>query len=396
MMKKFNTRLGFIFLVITLPFILLQKGSAITENTISQDSSIAVTYIGGAGFLLQTTTQKVLIDAVFTRPGASGFILPSLQTVNDIAVGNKPFDNIDVYLVSHAHEDHVDPGILNSCMQNNPNARLICPQEVVDKLMALTGTDYFNYSNRITVPVLNDFQSMTTTINNIEIQVTKFPSFSYHPNGVMVFNVKINHVKTFHLMGTLLDESAYSTYSFNDPETDILLVTSNYLEGSTNILENDLHFKAAYVHHIYQYSTKLSQFKTTCSNLRTKGTPVYMLSSSLEKYRFTKTISGISIDTVDNEEVPTAITNRISDNELKIFPNPFNNFASVTFDHPDISDFTLNIYDISGKDVTSGARILFNRASGNITFFKNQLENGIYILKFDDGNNNLIKKFIIE
>ncbi len=197
-MKKIGPKIKGIFLLIALSFVILQKSSAIAQNVTSQDSSIVVTYIGGAGFLLETATQKVLIDAVFTRPGASGFILPSQQTVNDISAGNKPFDNIDVYLVSHAHEDHVDPGILNSCMQQNPTARLVCPQEVVDKLRDLTGTNYYNYSSRITVPVLNDFQSMTTTINNIEIQVTKFPSFSYHPNGLIVFNVKMNHIKTFH------------------------------------------------------------------------------------------------------------------------------------------------------------------------------------------------------
>ncbi len=197
-------------------------------------------------------------------------------------------------------------------------------------------------------------------------------------------------------MGTLRNESAYTTYSFNDPETDILLVTSNYLDGSTNIIENDLHFKVGYVHHIYQYSSKASQFISTCEYLRGKGTRVYVLKSTLEKYRFTKTTSGISIDTVEDEEVPTEITKRLSGNELKIFPNPFNNYASITYNSQDISDFTLNIYDISGKDVTSKARILFNSESGIITLFKNQLQNGIYILKFDDGNGYLIKKFIVD
>lgn len=395
-MKNYFKNLNAILCLISLFILFPQKTTAITENELSPDSSIIVTYIGAAGFLLQTETRKVMIDAVFTRNGASGFLLPSASTINDIKENKEPFNNIDIYLIGHAHEDHFDPGMTDKCMLNNPNATLVCPQEVVDKLLALSGNNYETYKDRIIVPALNNYQSMDTTIADIGIQVTKFPAFSYHPNGLLVFNVEMNHIKAFHLMGTLLNESVYSTYEFNNTDNDILLVTSNYLENSTSILQNKLHFKVAYVHHIYQYSSKAQTYISTCNYLRTKGFQTFVLSSSLEKYRFTKNVSDLLIDTVREVTLPTSIDRNPVYGESLIFPNPFRFSASVSCNFTIGEECTINIFDVTGKNVTPDAEIVINKPNNTLIIYRKRLKCGIYLLKVENNNSFSINKFIIE
>ena len=197
-------------------------------------------------------------------------------------------------------------------------------------------------------------------------------------------------------MGTLLSESVYSTYEFNNPDNDILLATSNYLEGSKSILENQLHFKVAYVHHIYQFSSKAQSYISACNYLRNKGFQTHVLSSSLEKYKFTKTISGLTTDTVDEEVLPTSVDYYPDHGESQIYPNPFNYSASVSCNFLIDKESVIKIIDITGKNVTSNAGIVFDEISGRLTILRKSLKRGIYLLKVENNNNYLINKFIIE
>jgi L-ascorbate metabolism protein UlaG (beta-lactamase superfamily) len=89
---------------------------------------LGVTYIANSGFLLESETKKVLIDAIFIE-GYGVYQSPSKDNCIRIVNGDPPFDDIDIILVSHSDPDHFDSLLTARCLQNNPNTILICPEQ---------------------------------------------------------------------------------------------------------------------------------------------------------------------------------------------------------------------------------------------------------------------------
>ena len=98
------------------------------------DSAAAakVTFVGNAGFLIETGGKKILVDGFFKGlPGE--YLLP--QPVQDALTGARPpFNDIDLILVTHSHGDHFDAGMVRQHMKNNPRARLASTAQVTAQL----------------------------------------------------------------------------------------------------------------------------------------------------------------------------------------------------------------------------------------------------------------------
>ena len=82
--------------------------------------------------------------------------------------------------------------------------------------------------------------------------------------------------------------------------------------------------------------------------------------------------------------------------EVKIYPNPFNNFAVVNYSLPYSSRVSLIIYDINGRVVR---RILDNEYKpGGSHIYKlsaSSLSSGTYILRIISKNINYSQKLIL-
>ena len=88
--------------------------------------------------------------------------------------------------------------------------------------------------------------------------------------------------------------------------------------------------------------------------------------------------SGHSMLKVDemNAEI-TSDMEEFNINYLKFFPNPFSDYTLLKFENPTYENFTLTIYDASGKLV----KLITNIQSGKIMIEKQELSEGIYLLK---------------
>jgi len=102
-------------------------------GTVCGNDSISVTYIANCGFLLEIDSYKIIIDGLFKR-GHNHYPTPD-KISQELLVSNQyPFNDIDMILVSHTHEDHFDSEMVEECMLNNPSVKLICPQQVIDSI----------------------------------------------------------------------------------------------------------------------------------------------------------------------------------------------------------------------------------------------------------------------
>lgn len=83
-------------------------------------------WLGQAGFLVETPRCRILIDAFLTpKPGA-----------RDPICGVDDLGNIDLALVTHQHDDHLDGPTLRLLKQKNPGLGIIVPDPIQSELKA--------------------------------------------------------------------------------------------------------------------------------------------------------------------------------------------------------------------------------------------------------------------
>lgn len=80
-----------------------------------------LTWLGQAGFLLETGDQRVLIDPWLSPHEARLTDPPPFELVSEA---------IDWVLVTHGHDDHLDLPFLRRLAEHSPGARLVLPQAI--------------------------------------------------------------------------------------------------------------------------------------------------------------------------------------------------------------------------------------------------------------------------
>jgi hypothetical protein len=94
--------------------------------------------------------------------------------------------------------------------------------------------------------------------------------------------------------------------------------------------------------------------------------------------------------------VGVSINEEVKNNyNLNIYPNPFNNEATIAFDLKETSTAVLNIYDIVGKNVYSNNLGTVNPGVNFVDFDGSNLEIGMYIVKLTVNNETVTKKITI-
>lgn len=106
----------------------------------------------------------------------------------------------------------------------------------------------------------------------------------------------------------------------------------------------------------------------------------------------------ILADTIYNEGLTdffianSGIFTHISKSELKssiiLYPNPVSN--KLNFKLTDFNIKTIQIFDITAK------LIYENYHYANESIDTKNFENGLYFLKFNDGNESIVRKFIVQ
>jgi L-ascorbate metabolism protein UlaG (beta-lactamase superfamily) len=145
----------------------------INNRVVCSNDSISVTYIANCGFLVEMDNQKIIIDGLF-KLGHNRYPTSDTNTQRLLVSNRYPFNDIALILVSHTHEDHFDKEMVTACMLNNPSARLICPQQVIDSLSENEDT-YYNIKTRIIGCTLRRDTSQLIHFGSIEIYACKLP-----------------------------------------------------------------------------------------------------------------------------------------------------------------------------------------------------------------------------
>lgn len=95
--------------------------------------SNSITYVCNAGVMLQIGNRKILIDGL-CRSETPIFKNTPEMIREQIIKGIPPFDNIDVILVTHSHDDHFEASSISWVLENNPNTIVISNTEVISRI----------------------------------------------------------------------------------------------------------------------------------------------------------------------------------------------------------------------------------------------------------------------
>ena len=162
------------------------------------NDSISVTYIANCGYLLEIDDQKIIIDGLF-KLGHNRYPVPDINTQKLLVSNQYPFDNIDLILISHTHEDHFDNKMVMNCMLNNKSAKLLCPQQVIDRLSE-NKTIFNKIKTRIVECTPDTFTSQLIHIGDIEIHACRLAHSGekYQDTQNIAFLISINGKSVFH------------------------------------------------------------------------------------------------------------------------------------------------------------------------------------------------------
>jgi L-ascorbate metabolism protein UlaG (beta-lactamase superfamily) len=203
----------------------------LTNNRIfCENDSISLTYIANCGFLIEIDDQKIIIDGLF-KLGHNRYPTPDTSTQRILASNQYPFNNINLILVSHTHVDHFDKEMVLACMLNNPFAKLLCPQQVIDSLSENKNT-YNIIKERIIGCTPDPNTSQLIHFGNIEVHACRLP----HVGGEkfkdvqnIAFLISSKGKSIFH-SGDIdpLQSHKYSGIKISELNVDIGLINEDY------------------------------------------------------------------------------------------------------------------------------------------------------------------------
>ncbi len=97
--------------------------------------AIELTYIGCEGVLVRSTAGSVLIDGLFGAE-ANGYHTPPADVLARLRRAEPPFDQVDLILATHYHEDHFDPDAVADYLRASPRTRFSSSEQAVSRVLA--------------------------------------------------------------------------------------------------------------------------------------------------------------------------------------------------------------------------------------------------------------------
>lgn len=249
----------------------------------SKPKELRITYIANEGFLLATSHKKVIVDALFSD-GYGFFAVPSKTLIDSIEKAIPPFDNIDMYLLTHYHKDHCDPALLVNYLERQKNIPLVCSKPSLDFIESKAGISNVMKEQIIEeTPLMN--QSISSTLNGMPLKIFSLKHLSFYKNGVDIdsgmhnisFLLNMDGIRIFH-SGDIMKNALQLYIDQNKKWTDSIDVAFLYYqlldsgESDTDYVIKMLNPKYIVLMHIppsflAEWAKKIDQLKMKYPNI---------------------------------------------------------------------------------------------------------------------------------
>ena len=247
------------------------------------DHTLRITYIGSEGFLLTSSTKKILIDALYSD-GYGVFYVPPQNITSLIMNMVDPFDNINLFLLTHYHKDHCDPLLISEYLSKHKNIPFVTNKPAI---IFIDGNCFGfvqlkKQFNELT-PDIN--QSISRTINSIPVKAFGLKHLSFYKDSIDLeenmynesFLFEMDGIRIFH-SGDIKKDALQNYLSKNKKWTDTIDVAFLYYglfesgESDLDYIISTLHPKHIVVMHvpprmIEEWTEKIDTFKVFFPNI---------------------------------------------------------------------------------------------------------------------------------
>ena len=185
------------------------------------EKKLSVTYVANDGFLLSCDGKNILIDALYNQSFGK-YDPPSDDLISKIENGDKPFDKVDLYLVTHNHGDHFYMPYVAGFLEHHKKTLLVSSNEVGDQ---------FRNESKLKDQVKNISlelgASVDTVLNGIPLKIFRLKHLR-DTTGTRISNyaflINMNGVKILHPGDITFewDESLLEKFNLGKEKIDVL------------------------------------------------------------------------------------------------------------------------------------------------------------------------------
>jgi L-ascorbate metabolism protein UlaG (beta-lactamase superfamily) len=212
--------------VLLICLLVAASGGETSEGDDGGKRTLAVTYVGNAGFLVKAGGQAVLIDALY-RDGVSGYVSipPERQRLMETAM--PPFDDVDVALTTHHHADHFDAAAVVRHLRENADGIFVSTLQAADRMREQTGYDDIEDRVRGVQPA--EGERITIKHRGITVHVLNLHHGRSRQISNLGFLVEIGGATILHVGDTECDTDDFKRVRLNEEDIDLAFVPYWYL-----------------------------------------------------------------------------------------------------------------------------------------------------------------------
>ena len=210
-----------------------------TEKT-NNKSDIHITYIANEGILIKTKSKQILIDGLH-RKYKDDYAFPPDDLREKLEKSLKPYNKIDLLLVSHLHGDHFHPASVGLHLQNNPQTILATSEQIVGEIKK-DFTDYEKIKPQIRQFSHEWKKSEKEDFDGIKVKFLGLRHGSERFKWIQNFGhlIEADGKKFLHIGDADMTEENFSTYKLNEEKIDVAFIPYWFLlsEEGRNLVKN--------------------------------------------------------------------------------------------------------------------------------------------------------------
>ncbi len=310
----------------------------------SKNPSLDITYIANEGFMLESSSKKILIDALFNNR-YNFYAAPSENIRKKIIEDEYPFDKIDIMFVTHMHGDHFNAPLVKDFLNQNPETQFISPKQVSEILRSQA-----NFNIQLNELFLKIGESIDTVIKKIPMKIIRLVHVGDYSSNTenFCFLINLDGIKILHFGDATVNFDENKTYLENldlkKEKIDILFL--EYFDNS-EITRNYVMeiIRPKYIIYMHIPPTQIFSIIKDLNNINDSDFPeTIIFKGSMEKMKFQMKGDQINVDTL---------------NTVPVVKNPVKDICVLKND-PFQFTIPVNTFYISGNEPLSLSATLSN------------------------------------